>query len=79
MIMEKTTRESAKRLVIWLKTVMSKRDLAEELEISQATVSTWMARGLPHMRLGKFVFFEESKVLDWLRQQEVTGRVAESE
>ena len=49
--------------------LLSKQELADELGISLVTLTDWMKKGLPFLRLRKRVFFERSKVLEIMRRQ----------
>ncbi|MBB5620966.1 hypothetical protein HDE69_002019 [Pedobacter cryoconitis] len=51
--------------------LLSKQELAAELGISLVTLTDWMKKGLPFLRLHKRVFFERSKVLEIMRQQTI--------
>jgi predicted DNA-binding transcriptional regulator AlpA len=49
--------------------LLSKQELASELGVSLVTLTDWMKKGLPFLRLHKRVFFERSKVLEIMRQK----------
>ena len=49
--------------------LISKQELAAELGILLVTMTDWMKKGLPFLRLHKRVFFERSKVLEIMRRQ----------
>ena len=49
--------------------LLSKQELADELGISLVTLTNWMKKGLPFLRLHKRVFFERSKVIEIMRRQ----------
>lgn len=49
--------------------LVSKQELAAELGISLVTLTDWMKKGLPFLRLHKWVFFQRSKVLEVMRGQ----------
>lgn len=51
--------------------LLSKQELAAELGVSLVTLTDWMKKGLPFLRLHKRVFFERSKVLEIMRRQTV--------
>ncbi|MBS1525842.1 MAG: helix-turn-helix domain-containing protein [Bacteroidetes bacterium] len=48
--------------------LMSKQKLAAELGISLVTLTDWMKKGLPFMRLHKRVYFKKSEVLSSMQQ-----------
>lgn len=49
--------------------LLSKKELAEELGISLVTLTDWMKKGLPHLRLQKRVYFKRSEVLTIMQQK----------
>lgn len=49
--------------------LLSKKELAEELGISLVTLTDWMKKGLPHLRLQKRVYFKRSEVLAIMEQK----------
>ena len=44
--------------------LLSKQELAAELGVSLVTLTDWMKKGLPYMRLHKRVYFKRSEVLN---------------
>lgn len=49
--------------------LLSKKELAEELKVSLVTVTDWMKKGLPFLRLHKRVYFKMSEVLAIMQQK----------
>ncbi|MCT1524872.1 MULTISPECIES: helix-turn-helix transcriptional regulator [Sphingobacterium] len=49
--------------------LLSKKELAEELGISLVTLTDWMKKGLPYLRLQKRVYFKRSEVLAIMQQK----------
>lgn len=49
--------------------LLSKKELAEELNVSLVTVTDWMKKGLPFLRLHKRVYFKMSEVLAIMQQK----------
>jgi hypothetical protein len=43
--------------------LLSKQELAAELGVSLVTLTDWMKKGLPFLRLHKRVYFKKSEVL----------------
>ena len=43
--------------------LLSKQELAAELSVSLVTLTDWMKKGLPFLRLHKRVYFKKSEVL----------------
>jgi hypothetical protein len=49
--------------------LLSKQELAAELGVSLVTLTDWMKKGLPFLRLHKRVYFKKSEVLKIMQQQ----------
>jgi predicted DNA-binding transcriptional regulator AlpA len=49
--------------------LLSKQELAEELGVSLVTLTAWMKKGLPFLRLHKRVYFKKSEVLAIMQQK----------
>lgn len=48
--------------------LLSKQELAAELGVSLVTLTDWMKKGLPYLRLHKRVYFKKSAVLSLMQQ-----------
>jgi len=48
--------------------LLSKQELAAELGVSLVTLTDWMKKGLPYLRLHKRVYFRKSEVLNAMQQ-----------
>lgn len=48
--------------------LLSKQELAAELGVSLVTLTDWMKKGLPYLRLHKRVYFRKSEVLKAMQQ-----------
>jgi len=51
-----------------LEKFLSKQELAAELGVSLVTLTDWMKKGLPYLRLHKRVYFKKSEVLNAMQQ-----------
>ena len=49
--------------------LLSKKELSDELGVSLVTVTDWMKKGLPFLRLQKRVYFKMSEVLKIMQQK----------
>ncbi|MBB6126377.1 helix-turn-helix domain-containing protein [Mucilaginibacter lappiensis] len=49
--------------------LLSKQELAEELGVSLVTLTAWMKKGLPFLRLHKRIYFKKSEVLKVMQQK----------
>ena len=49
--------------------LLSKQELSEELGVSLVTLTEWMKKGLPFLRLHKRVYFKKSEVLAIMQQK----------
>jgi predicted DNA-binding transcriptional regulator AlpA len=48
--------------------LLSKQELAADLGVSLVTLTEWMKKGLPFLRLHKRVYFKKSEVLEIMQQ-----------
>jgi len=48
--------------------LLSKQELAAELGVSLVTLTDWMKKGLPFLRLHKRVYFKKSELLKIMQQ-----------
>jgi len=51
--------------------LLSKQELAAELGVSLVTLTDWMKKGLPFLRLHKRVYFKKSEVLKIMEQKSI--------
>lgn len=51
--------------------LLSKREMADELGVSLVTLTDWMKKGLPFLRLHRRVYFKKSEMLK-VMQQDIT-------
>jgi excisionase family DNA binding protein len=50
--------------------MLTKQELCEWLKISLPTVDRLMKQGMPHLKIGKAVRFEQEDVKKWLEEQQ---------
>lgn len=43
--------------------LLTKKEMAEELDISLVTLTDWMKKGLPYLQLHKRIYFRKAEVL----------------
>ena len=43
--------------------LLTKKEMAEELDVSLVTLTDWMKKGLPYLRLNKRIYFKREEVL----------------
>lgn len=48
--------------------LLTKKEMAELLDISLVTLTDWMKKGLPYLRLNKRIYFRKEEVLDAMSQ-----------
>ncbi|MBT2560806.1 helix-turn-helix domain-containing protein [Pedobacter sp. ISL-68] len=53
--------------------LLSKQELSAELGVSLVTLTDWMKKGLPFLRLHRRVYFKKSEVLEIMRQKTADG------
>nr|BDD45881.1 hypothetical protein 10 [Candidatus Hydrogenedentota bacterium] len=47
------------------------KDIVEEFKISRSTLWKWRKHhNLPHVRIGRKIFYNVDKLIDWWREQE---------
>lgn len=49
--------------------MLNKKELADFLDISESMVNKLIAKGMPHIKIGKIVRFELEEVLKWLKER----------
>ena len=52
---------------------LTSSELCETLHISESTLHKWRGSGLPHVRLGRKIFYQSEKVQAWLQIFEIGG------
>jgi excisionase family DNA binding protein len=50
--------------------MLTKQELCEWLQVSLPTVDRLMKQGMPHLKIGKAVRFEQEDVKKWLEEQQ---------
>ena len=48
--------------------LLTKKEMSEELDISLVTLTDWMKKGLPYLRLNKRIYFRREEVLNAMSQ-----------
>ena len=48
--------------------LLTKQEMAKELDVSLVTLTEWMKKGLPFLRLNKRVYFRREEVLNAMSQ-----------
>lgn len=48
--------------------LLTKKEMSEELDISLVTLTDWMKKGLPYLRLNKRIYFRRDEVLNAMSQ-----------
>jgi len=46
----------------------TKKEICEILNLSIPTIDRLMTQGLPHLKIGKSVRFDEEKILKWINE-----------
>lgn len=49
--------------------MLNKKDLAARLSISVSMVNKLLAKGMPHIKIGKSVRFDYDEVLTWIKER----------
>jgi excisionase family DNA binding protein len=50
-----------------IKDLLTPKQLAEKMKVTEPTVSSWIELGLPTVKLGKFRLIFEDSFLKWLK------------
>ena len=45
------------------------KDLEQKYQVSRATIDNWKKSGMPHMKIGRSVRFDEREVEKWIRER----------
>jgi excisionase family DNA binding protein len=54
--------------------MITREELAKEMQVCDRTIDLWRKRGLPFLKIGRFVRFEREAVENWLKgHKEVKG------
>ena len=48
---------------------LTKQELAEVLKISETSITRYINKGMPHIRVGKKVRFQLTEVLNWFKER----------
>ena len=43
-------------------------ELAEKLRLSRSTIDTWRREGLPFIKMGRNIRFDEDEVMRWIKE-----------
>jgi len=55
--------------------LLTPEEIAEVLQVKLSTIYKWTHEGfIPRIKVGKFVRFRESEVMDWLEKRSEKGR-----
>lgn len=57
-----------------IKDVLTQKDLAKKLNITEQTISQWRAKGMPYVKIGKLVFILQNSFLKWMKKIETTDK-----
>jgi len=56
--------------------LLTPQEVADLLSVRQSTIYQWTHQGyIPHVKLGKFVRFNQDKVMEWVERRSNTGRI----
>ena len=44
------------------------KDLEQKYQVSRATIDNWKKQGLPYLKIGRAVRFDEAEVEKWIRE-----------
>jgi len=56
--------------------LLTPQEVADLLSVRKSTIYQWTHQGyIPHVKLGKFVRFNQDKVMEWVERRSNTGRI----
>jgi len=44
------------------------KDLEQKYQVSRATIDNWKKQGMPYLKIGRSVRFDEAEVEKWIRE-----------
>ena len=51
--------------------------IADFLQVKQSTIYAWVHQEfIPHIKVGRLVRFQQSKITEWLEKRETAGRLS---
>ena len=51
--------------------LLTMKEMAELLKVSEWTLINWRKKGMPYKRVGRGIRFEKDKALEWVEKQSV--------
>ena len=48
---------------------MRSKDLEQKYQVSRATIDNWKKMGMPYLKIGRSVRFDEAEVENWIRDR----------
>ena len=45
------------------------KDLEQKYQVSRATIDNWKKQGMPYLKIGRSVRFDEAEVEKWIRER----------
>jgi predicted DNA-binding transcriptional regulator AlpA len=52
---------------------LTSKDLEKKYQISRSTVDNWKKEGLPYIKIGRSVRFDEAEVDKWIKKRFLQG------
>ncbi|MEI8217138.1 MAG: helix-turn-helix domain-containing protein [Eubacteriales bacterium] len=53
---------------------LTTEDLAEMLQVTRTTIYNLKNKGLPFMKIGKNIRFDQNEVIDWIKKRQDVSR-----
>lgn len=48
--------------------LLTVEEIAKELKVTRQTIYQWRKDGMPFLRMGRLIRFEQEKVMEWLKE-----------
>lgn len=52
-----------------MNSLITTKQLAQKLQVAEITIHKWRTKGLPFIKLGRSIRFNETEVAAWIQQQ----------
>jgi excisionase family DNA binding protein len=50
------------------KEYLTLKELSEKIKMSRSTIDKWRGEGLPFIKMGRSIRFDEDAVMEWIRK-----------
>jgi len=73
---QKAKTETEEEEITAMNKLLTPQEVADLLSVRKSTIYQWTHQGyIPHVKLGKFVRFNQDKVMEWVEKKSFKGRM----